>query len=76
MRHPDHLSDEGTIMWSHHDKFLVIDQLIGFIGGTDLCFGRWDNEKHPIKDLGSIAYVPSKFSREVGLKNQNLYKRS
>lgn len=31
-------------MWSHHDKMVVIDQKIAFVGGIDLCYGRWDDE--------------------------------
>jgi phosphatidylserine/phosphatidylglycerophosphate/cardiolipin synthase-like enzyme len=27
---------------SHHQKFVVIDGTIAFVGGLDLCSGRWD----------------------------------
>lgn len=30
-------------MWSHHEKIVVIDQKIAYIGGLDLCYGRYDN---------------------------------
>ena len=36
--------------WSHHQKIVVIDQKIAFIGGIDLCFGRYDTQKHPLVD--------------------------
>eukprot|EP01097_Dermamoeba_algensis_P008446 TRINITY_DN5641_c0_g1_i10.p1 TRINITY_DN5641_c0_g1~~TRINITY_DN5641_c0_g1_i10.p1 ORF type:complete len:765 (-),score=221.57 TRINITY_DN5641_c0_g1_i10:921-3182(-) len=36
--------------WSHHDKILVVDSDIAFIGGLDLCFGRWDNNDHRLID--------------------------
>jgi len=26
----------------HHQKIVVIDQDIAFVGGLDLCFGRYD----------------------------------
>jgi phospholipase D1/2 len=45
LRHPDHFFD-GVFLWSHHEKFIVIDQSVAFIGGIDLCFGRWDDENH------------------------------
>ena len=37
-------------MWSHHEKMVVVDQKIGFIGGLDLCYGRMDNNKHQLID--------------------------
>ena len=36
--------------WTHHEKIVVVDQSIAFIGGIDLAFGRWDNHKHELKD--------------------------
>lgn len=38
-------------MWSHHEKIVVIDQNIAFLGGLDICMGRWDTPQHPLKDL-------------------------
>ena len=44
-RHP-----KGTqsIFWSHHEKLVIIDQKIAFVGGLDLCWGRYDTNFHPI----------------------------
>jgi phospholipase D1/2 len=44
-RHP---SGAGTLLWSHHEKLVIIDQMIGYVGGLDLCWGRYDNHNHPI----------------------------
>ena len=44
-RHP---SDAFTLLWSHHEKLVIIDQMIGYVGGLDLCWGRYDNHDHPI----------------------------
>ena len=44
-RHP---SDAFTLLWSHHEKLVIIDQMIGFVGGLDLCWGRYDFPEHPI----------------------------
>ena len=44
IRHPDHTP--LPIMWAHHEKCVIIDQATAFIGGIDLCFGRWDNRQH------------------------------
>ena len=43
MRHPDGLTN---MKWSHHEKCVVIDQKIAFVGGLDLCDGRWDTSDH------------------------------
>lgn len=32
------------IKWSHHQKTVIVDQKIAFVGGLDLCFGRWDSK--------------------------------
>jgi phospholipase D1/2 len=37
-----------TIWWTNHEKIVVIDQVIGYVGGFDLCWGRYDNNQHPI----------------------------
>jgi phospholipase D1/2 len=55
MRHPDHNVFENagdmTFYWAHHEKFIVIDYNMAFIGGLDLCFGRWDTKTHPLSDV-------------------------
>jgi phospholipase D1/2 len=47
-RHPLGLSFDTSFMWSHHEKLVIIDQIIGYVGGLDLCWGRWDTHAHPI----------------------------
>ena len=44
-RHP---TDAFTLLWSHHEKLVIIDQMIGYVGGLDLCWGRYDFPEHPI----------------------------
>ena len=44
-RHPQNCTD---LLWSHHEKLVIIDQIIGYVGGLDLCWGRWDTHEHPI----------------------------
>ena len=36
------------VLWSHHEKLVIIDQKIAFVGGLDLCWGRYDTNNHPI----------------------------
>ncbi len=45
LRHPDY-SITGVFMWTHHEKCVVIDQSVAFMGGIDFCYGRWDDEQH------------------------------
>ncbi|CAF4615796.1 unnamed protein product, partial [Rotaria sp. Silwood2] len=54
IRHPNHIVIPGTessFLFSHHEKAVVIDQRIAFIGGIDLCWGRWDTDEHRLVDL-------------------------
>ena len=44
-RHP---TDKLDLLWSHHEKLVIIDQQIGYVGGLDLCWGRYDYHDHPI----------------------------
>nr|XP_008191551.1 PREDICTED: phospholipase D2 isoform X2 [Tribolium castaneum]XP_008191552.1 PREDICTED: phospholipase D2 isoform X2 [Tribolium castaneum] len=54
LRHPDH-ARVGVFLWAHHEKMVVVDQSYAFVGGIDLCYGRWDDAKHRLTDLGSIT---------------------
>ena len=43
--------DEDVILyWAHHEKLCLVDGRIAFMGGLDLCYGRWDTNQHPIAD--------------------------
>lgn len=64
MRHPDHIKS-SIYLWTHHEKTVVIDQRIAFLGGLDLCFGRWDDADHRLTDLGSVQTVTPPVSRPV-----------
>ncbi|KAL3995479.1 Phospholipase D Active site motif family protein [Acanthocheilonema viteae] len=65
LRHPDHYLSSGTFFWTHHEKLIVIDQLIAFVGGVDLCFGRWDDCRHKLADCGSVK-IPEQHNICVG----------
>ncbi|KAL6503364.1 Phospholipase D zeta 1 [Orobanche gracilis] len=49
LRYPDHFSS-GVYLWSHHEKIVIVDHQICFIGGLDLCFGRYDSGEHRLGD--------------------------
>lgn len=42
--------DDIILYWAHHEKLCLIDGSIAFMGGLDLCYGRWDTHQHPIAD--------------------------
>lgn len=35
---------------SHHEKIVIVDHQICFVGGLDLCFGRYDSGVHQVGD--------------------------
>ncbi|XP_032114190.1 phospholipase D1 isoform X2 [Sapajus apella] len=58
MRHPDHVSST-VYLWAHHEKLVIIDQSVAFVGGIDLAYGRWDDHEHRLTDVGSVKRVTS-----------------
>ncbi|XP_035817227.1 phospholipase D family protein isoform X2 [Zea mays] len=50
LRYPDHFST-GIYLWSHHEKIVVVDNQVCYIGGLDLCFGRYDSPEHKVVDF-------------------------
>ncbi|XP_033285419.1 phospholipase D1 isoform X3 [Orcinus orca] len=56
MRHPDHVSS-SVYLWAHHEKLIIIDQSVAFVGGIDLAYGRWDDNEHRLTDVGSVKRV-------------------
>ncbi|KAG9459497.1 hypothetical protein H6P81_004005 [Aristolochia fimbriata] len=49
LRYPDHFSS-GVYLWSHHEKIVIVDYRVCYIGGLDLCFGRYDTPEHRVGD--------------------------
>ncbi len=41
------LHDPGSY-WSHHQKFVIVDGKVAFLGGVDLAAGRWDTPDHSV----------------------------
>ena len=39
------------ILWSHHQKFVVIDDQIAFLGGIDLCYTRFEDQRYLLTDV-------------------------
>ncbi|KAK8219889.1 Phospholipase D1 [Zalaria obscura] len=41
---------QNQFFWAHHEKLVVVDNAMAFVGGIDLCFGRWDEPSHSLTD--------------------------
>ncbi|KTG04377.1 hypothetical protein cypCar_00009133 [Cyprinus carpio] len=54
MRHPDHVSS-SVYLWAHHEKIVVIDQSVAFVGGIDLAH----LQKHGLAPADSVSSVES-----------------
>ncbi|KYQ93432.1 phospholipase D1 [Tieghemostelium lacteum] len=53
------------IYWSHHQKTLIIDQEIAFVGGVDFCFGRYDTWSHHLIDVKSQLWTGKDYYNPV-----------
>ena len=75
-RHPKKSFD---ILWSHHEKLVIIDQQYAYVGGLDLCWGRYDNHSHPIIEPNNeenVYYFPGidyNNARIKDFENVNMY---
>jgi phospholipase D1/2 len=45
------VAEDSVLYWAHHEKLCVVDGQIAFMGGLDLCYGRWDTNQHEIADV-------------------------
>ena len=43
-------NEDAVLFWAHHEKLCLIDGHLAFMGGLDMCYGRWDSNNHPIAD--------------------------
>ncbi|KAI4209258.1 MAG: hypothetical protein LQ351_007798 [Letrouitia transgressa] len=44
------MNEDVILYWAHHEKLCIVDGKVAFMGGLDLCYGRWDLNQHPIAD--------------------------
>ncbi|KAL8658980.1 MAG: hypothetical protein Q9202_007340 [Teloschistes flavicans] len=44
------MNEDVILYWAHHEKLCIVDGRTAFMGGLDLCYGRWDLNQHPIAD--------------------------
>ena len=48
LRHPTSIIQ--SVLWSHHEKMVIVDRKVAMIGGLDLAWGRWDTQSHDLFD--------------------------
>lgn len=41
---------KNQFFFAHHEKICIVDHTVAFVGGIDLCFGRWDTPQHTVCD--------------------------
>ncbi|KAL6674453.1 Phospholipase D1 [Candidozyma auris] len=55
IRSPNQLL-QNTYFWAHHEKICIIDQTVAFMGGIDLCYGRYDTPDHVLADDNGVEF--------------------
>ena len=58
-----HVDSTAPVGSSHHQKLVVIDDIIAFCGGLDLTLRRWDTDSHDVEnpervDPAGVSYPP------------------
>jgi len=56
---------QNTFFWAHHEKICIVDHTLAFVGGVDLCFGRWDTPQHPLVDDKPTGFEPSDHPKDA-----------
>ncbi|VEU21472.1 DEKNAAC102326 [Brettanomyces naardenensis] len=60
---------QNVYFWAHHEKLLIVDQMVSFVGGIDFCFGRYDTPDHTLVDDSPYAFR-SQVPEDVASKKQ------
>jgi phospholipase D1/2 len=56
---------QNTFFWAHHEKLCIIDHTMAFVGGIDLCFGRWDTPQHSLTDDKATGFEPNDLPKDA-----------
>jgi phospholipase D1/2 len=67
-RSPNQLK-KNQFFFAHHEKLVIVDHDVAFVGGIDLCYGRWDCPQHPISDDKPTGFEDPKVPGEPVLKD-------
>lgn len=71
------VQEDIILYWAHHEKLCLIDGETAFMGGLDLCYGRWDTNQHNLSDvhpasLDSIVFPGQDYNNARILDFQNV----
>ena len=55
---------QNTFFWAHHEKLCIVDHTLAFVGGIDLCFGRWDTPQHILTDDKPTGFDAVEFPKD------------
>ncbi|KAL2758247.1 hypothetical protein ACRALDRAFT_2025867 [Sodiomyces alcalophilus JCM 7366] len=56
---------KNQFFFAHHEKLCIVDHDIAFLGGIDLCFGRWDCPQHPCVDDKPTGFEQSEHPKDA-----------
>ncbi|KAL2687377.1 hypothetical protein Neosp_004937 [[Neocosmospora] mangrovei] len=56
---------KNQFFFAHHEKICIVDHDVAFVGGIDLCFGRWDCPQHPIVDDKPTGFEVSEIPKDA-----------
>ena len=56
---------QNTFFWAHHEKLCIVDHTLAFVGGIDLCLGRWDTPQHTLIDDKPTGFEPGEEPRDA-----------
>lgn len=55
---------KNQFFFAHHEKICVVDHSVAFVGGIDLCFGRWDTPQHSLVDDKPTGFEQSDLPKD------------
>lgn len=61
---------QNTYFWAHHEKLCIIDHTVAFVGGIDLCYGRFDTPDHVLVDDSPHDFATRQNANEESIKYQ------
>lgn len=56
---------KNQFFFAHHEKICIVDHTVAFVGGIDLCFGRWDSPQHSVTDDKPTGFEDSDLPKDA-----------
>ncbi|CCU81533.1 phospholipase D1/Phospholipase D/PLD1/SPO14 [Blumeria hordei DH14] len=56
---------KNQFFYAHHEKICIVDHIVAFVGGIDLCFGRWDTPQHSVVDDKPTGFEQSDLPKDA-----------